>query len=353
MERKLTRTVAVGDRLIGGGNPILVQSMTNTDTADAAATIAQIRALEDLGCDLVRVSVYNEACARAVADIKKEIRIPLVADVHFDPELALAAVENGVDKLRINPGNIGRRADVQRVAAACADKGVPIRIGVNAGSLNQEQRDKWGVSAQGLVESALAHAAILEKEHFYDIVISVKASDAVMNVEAYRLLSQKCDYPLHIGVTEAGAGEAGLIKSAVGIGALLLDGIGDTLRVSLTGSPLPEVTAGIEILRSVGLYDKGLQIISCPTCGRTEIPLERIVEDVRQATKDVQAPLKVAIMGCVVNGPGEAREADIGLAGGKDCAVIFRKEMVLRKVASEEAAKALIEEIRKMTGENA
>lgn len=349
MQRRKTAQVRVGNVLIGGDAPISVQSMTNTDTADVAATVKQVLQLEEAGCDLVRMSVYNMDCARAIGEIKKNTHVPLIADIHFDHTLALAAVENGIDKLRINPGNITNQAYVREIVAACKDKGVPIRVGVNAGSLDKEMLSKYGgVTAEGIVESALSHVALLEKEGFYDTVISVKASNVELNVESYRRLAERCDYPLHLGVTEAGAVEMGIVKSAVGIGALLLDGIGDTVRVSLTGSPIPEAGAAIRILKSVGLYEKGIEFISCPTCGRCNIPLEDIARQVQEQTKDITAKLKVAIMGCVVNGPGEAREADIGLAGGKDCAVIFRKGEVLRKVSVDEAVGTLCAEIRQM-----
>lgn len=310
--------------MIGGGAPVTIQSMTNTDTRDAEATTAQILRLAEAGCEIVRVSVYDMDCARALRTIRDAIPIPLVADIHFDYRLAVAAVENGADKLRINPGNIGGRERVAAVAAAAKAYGAPIRIGVNGGSLEDDLRARYGVSPTAMVESALRHASILEREGFYDIVISLKASNVPDTVAACRELARRTDYPQHIGITEAGMGELALVKSAMGLGALLLDGIGDTLRVSLTGDPVQEVHAAMAILRAAGLRRTGLEIVSCPTCGRTGTDLEAVVREIRERVKGDGPYRKLAVMGCAVNGPGEAREADMGVAFGKNgCAVYF------------------------------
>lgn len=315
--------IKAGNVAIGGGSPVSVQSMTNTDTRDVAATLSQIRALAAAGCDLVRFSVYDAACAQAVRPLVDASPVPLVADIHFDHTLAIAAMENGIHKLRINPGNIGGAENVRRVADCARAHGVPIRIGVNAGSLEKDllARD-GGATAQGMVDSALRHIQLLEDAHFYDIVVSLKASSVPMTVEAYRLMRQKCDYPLHLGVTEAGLPGQGTIKSAIGIGALLLDGIGDTIRVSLTGDPIREPEAAIAILRAIGLRS-GIRFVSCPTCGRTQINVAEIARRLEAEFSEEQRPITVAVMGCVVNGPGEARDADIALCGGKDCGALF------------------------------
>lgn len=349
IERKKTRKLRVGNIYIGGDAPISIQSMTNTKTSDVEATVKQIKALEEAGCEIVRVAVPDMAAAEAISEIKKQISIPLVADIHFNYELALKSMENGVDKIRINPGNIGSKEKVMKVVSMAKEKGVPIRIGVNSGSLEKDILNKYGhVTAEGLVESALGHVRILEELDFHDIVISIKSTDVPMAFEAYRLISKKTDYPLHIGITEAGTVYRGTIKSAVGIGAMLLSGIGDTIRVSLTGDPVEEIKAAKEILRACGLYNKGVQFISCPTCGRTQIDLISIAEKVEKALENCEKPIKVAVMGCVVNGPGEAREADIGIAGGRDSAVIFRKGEILRKVPEGEIVEALLDEIKKL-----
>jgi len=346
-ERRPTRQVRVGNVLIGGGAPISIQSMTNTPTRDVGATVAQIKALEKAGCDIVRVAVPDMASAEAVKAIKDQISIPLVADIHFDHRLALKAMESGADKIRINPGNIGSKEKVREVVNMASQRGIPIRIGVNSGSLEKHLLEKYGrVCAEALVESALNHAALLEDMGFRDIVISIKASDVVMSYRAHQLLSEKTDYPLHIGITEAGTPYRGIIKSAVGIGALLLNGIGDTLRVSLTGDPVEEVRAAKEILRACGLYRKGIQFISCPTCGRTQIDLIGIANKVEEALEGLDKPIKVAIMGCAVNGPGEAREADIGIAGGKGTAVLFKKGRIIKKVDEDKIVETLIQEIK-------
>jgi len=347
--RRKTRKIRVGNVYIGGDAPISIQSMTNTKTSDIEATVSQIRALTKEGCDIVRVAVPDMEAAEAISKIKKRITIPLVADIHFDYRLALKAMENGADKIRINPGNIGSVERVKEVVNMAREREIPIRIGVNGGSLEKDLLSKYGhASAQALVESALRHVKLLEDLDFYNTVISIKSSDARVLYEAHKLLSEKTDYPLHIGVTEAGTPYSGTIKSAVGIGALLLLGIGDTIRVSLTGAPVLEVKAAKEILKACGLYSKGVVFISCPTCGRTQINLIDIANKVEKALENIEKPIKVAVMGCVVNGPGEAREADIGIAGGKDSAVIFKKGEIIRKVSESEIVEALLDEIKKL-----
>lgn len=346
MDKKKTRPVNVGGVLVGGGNRISVQSMTNTDTRDAAATAAQINALAAAGCDIVRVAVPDEAAARAVADIKRQTSLPLVVDIHFDYRLALLCMENGADKVRINPGNIG---DINKVRAVCdmaKEKHIPIRIGVNGGSLEKHLLQKYGApTAQALVESALGHVKLLEECGFYDTVLSLKASDVPTMIEAYRLAHEACDYPLHLGVTEAGTYESGIVKSAVGIGALLADGIGDTIRVSLTDDPVREVSAGIEILKALGLRKSGVTFVSCPTCGRCQIELIQIANRVYELTKNLDKDIKIAVMGCVVNGPGEARDADIGIAGGNGEGLLFKKGEIVRKVPQDDIIEALMQEI--------
>jgi len=337
----------VGGVKIGDGAQVSVQSMTNTDTRNVEATLAQIHALANAGADIVRVSVYDEACAEAVRALVDGSPVPLVADIHFDHKLAMRAVENGIAKVRINPGNIGGEARVRELADCLKMHKVPVRIGVNSGSLEKHIQEQYGPSAKGMVESALSHARMLENCGFYDIVLSVKATNVRETVEANRLLRKACDYPLHIGVTEAGEPGAGNIKSAIGIGSLLLDGIGDTIRVSLTGDPVPEIEAGLSILRSIGVRKDAIDIISCPTCGRTGIDVAGIVARVRRETADIRKPLKVAVMGCVVNGPGEAREADIGIAGGKSGGALFMHGELLRTVRGD-LADELIAEIRRL-----
>ena len=320
-----TKRINIGGGAIGGGAPVTIQSMTNTDTRDAEATTAQILSLEEAGCEIVRFSVYDEDCAKSIPYIKSRTHIPLVADIHFDHRLAIKAIDNGIDKVRINPGNIGSEAKVRELVAAAKAAGIPIRIGVNGGSLKKDILNKYGVTAEALVESALGHAAILERCGFYNIVLSLKASSAPKTVEAYRLAHRRTDYPLHLGVTEAGMGQDAVIKSAVGIGALLIDGIGDTIRVSLTGNPVSEVYAAKQILKAAGIRSEGVEIVSCPTCGRTRVELAEIVKRVKSCLKPTAKPLKIAVMGCAVNGPGEAREADIGIAFGTKNAVVFKK----------------------------
>ena len=347
----MTKQVQVGGVAIGGGARVTIQSMTNTDTRDVSATLQQIRALAEAGCDIVRVSVYDEACAHAVRALVDGSPVPLVADIHFDHHLAILSLENGIQKLRINPGNIGGEANVKELADALRVHHVPVRIGVNSGSVEKDILRKYGgPTPQGMVESALGHARLLEKYGFDDLVLSIKASSPRATVEANRLASKACDYPLHIGVTEAGSPGMGTIKSAVGIGALLMDGIGDTVRVSLSGDPVNEVYAAKEILKAAGVRNEGVDIISCPTCGRTQIPVAEIAERVRQATQGLRTPLKVAVMGCIVNGPGEAREADIGIAGGKDGGALFVKGEKPRAVRGD-LAEILIHEINERYGQ--
>ncbi|MBQ6061107.1 MAG: flavodoxin-dependent (E)-4-hydroxy-3-methylbut-2-enyl-diphosphate synthase [Clostridia bacterium] len=343
----MTREVQIGKLRLGGGNPVLVQSMTNTDTRDTEATLAQIRALHDAGCDLVRVSVYDEACAEAVKTLTDRSPVPLVADIHFDYQLAIRSAENGIAKLRINPGNIGREDRVRMVADCAKAHHIPIRIGVNSGSVEKELLAKYGgPTAECLVESALGHARILEKVGFEDIVLSMKSSDVKLTIAAYRLAHERCGYPLHVGVTEAGLPGQGTVKSAIGIGALLADGIGDTIRVSLSGDPVPEAKAAWDILRALDLRVRGVQLIACPTCGRTCIPVAEIGKRVEEELSDVTVPLKVAVMGCVVNGLGEGREADVGIAGGKSGGVLFVKGEEPRKVEGD-LAEQLIAEVRR------
>lgn len=334
---------------VGGGAPVVVQSMTNTDTRDVDKTVAQIEELASWGCELVRVAVPDAAAAAALRRIKAASRIPVIADIHFDYRLALAALEAGVDGLRLNPGNIGGRERVRLVATEAKRRGVPIRVGVNAGSLERRLLEKYGgVTAGALVESALDHIRLLEEMDFTAIKVSVKAADVPLMVEAYRRLARAVDYPLHVGVTEAGTLRAGLVRSAVGIGILLSEGIGDTIRVSLTAPPRHEVWAAWEILKALGLRRRGVELISCPTCGRCEIDLVAIATEVEERLQKVTVPLKVAVMGCVVNGPGEAREADVGIAGGKGVGLLFRKGEPLRTVSEAQLVEELLREIRSM-----
>ncbi len=334
---------------IGGGAPVSVQSMTNTNTRDAEATIAQIVQLQSIGCELVRVAVPDMAAAENIKRIKSSICIPLIADIHFDYRLALKAIEQGADCLRINPGNIGARERVEMVTRAAEDSGIPIRIGVNAGSLEKELWEKYGgPTAEAMVESAMGHIRILEDLNFANMKISLKASNVALTVDSYRILAEKVDYPFHIGISEAGTRWSGTIKSAVGIGVLLNDGLGDTVRVSLTDDPVEEVKVAYEILKVLGVRQVTPEFISCPTCGRCEVNLIEIATQVEEALKDLDKPIKVAVMGCVVNGPGEAREADIGVAGGKHEGLIFRKGEIIRKVPEEKLRDALIEEAMKL-----
>lgn len=328
------------------GKKIYVQSMLNTPSYDIEASVRQAKRLEEAGCDIIRAAIPDEKALELIPAIKKEISVPLVADIHFDYRLALKSAELGIDKIRINPGNIGGQDRVKAVAEICRQKNIPIRIGVNSGSLEREILAKYGApTAEALVESALGHAALLEKCDFDDIVISIKSSDVKTMIDAYRLLAQKCEYPLHLGVTEAGTARMGLIKSAVGIGSLLCDGIGETIRVSLTADPVEEVYAAKDILKAVG-KGNGVKLVSCPTCGRTRIDLISLAQKVEAAIKDLDKDITVAVMGCVVNGPGEAREADIGIAGGDGCAVLFKKGEVIRKIPEDKILDELIAEIK-------
>ena len=345
----MTRQIHVGNVTIGGGAPVVIQSMLNTKTTDIAASLAQIRALKTAGCQIARLSVQNMEAARGFAEICKESELPLVADIHFDYKLAIAAAEGGASKIRINPGNIGGEDRVKAVVDVCKDKKIPIRIGVNGGSLDKRLLEKYGhPTAEALVESAFEHLELLEKYGFYDTCLSMKSSTVPTMVAACRLFRSKCDYPLHIGVTETGPVKMGMIKSAMGIGALLLDGIGDTIRVSLTDDPVQEVYAAKDILKAAGLRKEGVNIISCPTCGRTSIDLIGLVNRVDEALKDCHKPITVAVMGCVVNGPGEAREADIGIAGGDGWGMIFEKGVQVEKLPYDELLPALLERIEKI-----
>lgn len=349
LNRKKTRKVKLGNIYVGGDSRICVQSMCNTDTRDAVSTINQIKRLEEAKCDIIRVAVPDMEAARAISEIKRGIDIPLVADIHFDYRLALASIESGVDGLRINPGNIGSMDKVRAVVNAAKERKIPIRIGVNSGSLEKDLLKKYGrVTAEALVESALGHVKILEDCNFYDTVISIKSSDVAMMIDAYRLASERADYPLHLGVTEAGTEFTGTIKSSIGIGTLLAEGIGDTIRVSLTGDPAEEVKVGRQILKSLGLIRSGIEIISCPTCGRTNIDLIGIAREVEKRIGNMDKDLKVAIMGCAVNGPGEAREADIGIAGGIKEGLLFKHGEIIRKVSEDRLVDELVEEIKNM-----
>ena len=351
-ERKKTRQIHIGPVAIGGGAPISVQSMTNTKTTDTEATLAQIRALAAAGCDIVRLAVPDMDAARNLKNILPKSPVPLVADIHFDYHLALEAIRQGVNGLRLNPGNIGGEENVRKVVEAAKAAGIPIRIGVNAGSLDKKLLAKYGgVTAEALVESALQHVRILEAQGFYDMKISLKAHDVPLTLAAYRLMSEKVDYPLHLGITEAGTAKTGVIKSAVGIGALLAEGIGDTIRISLTGDPVVEVRVANEILKSLGLKEYGPTLVACPTCGRTSIDLPAIAAEVEKKLAGITEPIEVAVMGCVVNGPGEARGADVGIAGGKGEGLVFRKGEIIRKVPESELVPELFKEIDKILEE--
>ncbi len=347
-ERRLSREVSVGSLKIGGNNPISIQSMTNTDTRDAKATIEQIKRLEEVGCDVVRVAVPDMEAAKNIGEIKKNVNIPVIADIHFDHRLALEAIDQGVDGVRINPGNIGNIEKVKMVVNKCKEKNLKIRIGVNGGSLEKELLEKYGsATAEALVESALGHVKILEDLDFCNIVISLKSSDIYKTIEAYELISKKVDYPLHIGITESGSVKKGTIKSSIGVGALLLKGIGDTIRISLTGDPTEEVIVGKEILRSLDLLNDKIKVISCPTCGRCNIDLISVVNEVEEKINKVDKDMTVAIMGCAVNGPGEAKEADIGIAGGKGEGLLFKKGEIIRKIKGDNLVEELLNEIDK------
>jgi len=352
LERKKTRQIHIGPVAIGGGAPISVQSMTNTKTTDTEATLAQIRALAAAGCDIVRLAVPDMDAARNLKNILPKSPVPLVADIHFDYHLALEAIRQGIHGLRFNPGNIGGEENVRKVVEAAKAAGIPIRIGVNAGSLDKKLLEKYGgVTAEALVESALQHVRILEAQGFYDMKISLKAHDVPLTLAAYRLMSEKVEYPLHLGITEAGTAKTGVIKSAVGIGALLAEGIGDTIRISLTGDPVVEVRVANEILKSLGLKEYGPTLVACPTCGRTSIDLPAIAAEVEKKLAGITEPIEVAVMGCVVNGPGEARGADVGIAGGKGEGLVFRKGEIIRKVPESELVPELFKEIDKILEE--
>ena len=347
-----TRQVLAGSVAIGGGAPVSVQTMTNTDTRDVSATLAQIRRMAEAGADIVRVSVYDEACAEAVRALVDASPVPLVADIHFDHKLAIRAIENGIAKVRINPGNIGGEANVRALADCLKQHRIPVRIGVNSGSIEKEILAKYGgVTPQGMVESGLNHARMLERAGYDDIVLSFKATNVRTMIEACRLAHQQTDYPQHIGVTESGTADVGVVKSAVGIGTLLMEGIGDTIRVSISGDPVQEVPAGLNILRACGLRSDFVEIISCPTCGRTCIDVEGIANAVRSATLDIKKHIRVAVMGCIVNGPGEAKESDLGVAGGKDGGALIVKGQPPRAVRGD-LAEILIQEVRRYAAEH-
>ncbi|MCI0468691.1 MAG: flavodoxin-dependent (E)-4-hydroxy-3-methylbut-2-enyl-diphosphate synthase [Nitrospirae bacterium] len=343
----MTRQITVGNVAIGGGSPISVQSMTKTDTRDVPATVNQIKSLEAAQCEIIRLAVPDMEAAKSLGKIKKQINIPMIADIHFDWRLALEAVNQDVDGLRLNPGNIGAEWKIKEVVAAAKERGIPIRVGVNAGSLERELLEKYGhPSAEALVESAEGHIRILEDEDFFNIKVSLKASNVMKTVEAYRLFSARYDYPLHIGISEAGPSFTGVIKSAIGLGILLSEGIGDTMRVSLTAEPMEEVRVAYEILKATGIRQNSPEIISCPTCGRCQINLTPLAQKVEDAIRDIKKPISVAVMGCIVNGPGEAREADFGIAGGKGMGLVFKKGEVVKKVREEELLDTLMQIIK-------
>ncbi len=346
MDRRKTKIIQIGNRFIGGGNTILIQSMTNTKTEDVKSTVDQIRALTAAGCEIIRCAVPTMEAARAIGKIKKEISIPLVADIHFDYKLAIAAIENGADKIRINPGNIGGKEKIKAVVDAARERGIPIRVGVNSGSLEKELVEKYhGVTAEGLVESALDKVHIIEELGYDNLVISIKSSDVMMCARAHEMISRRTSYPLHVGITEAGTLYSGNIKSAVGLAVILYQGIGDTIRVSLTGDPLEEIKSAKCILKTLGLRKGGVEVVSCPTCGRTRIDLIGLANQVEDMVQDIPLDIKVAVMGCVVNGPGEAKEADIGIAGGKGEGLLIKKGEIIRKVPEDKLLSALRQEL--------
>lgn len=351
MYRDHTRAVKIGDREIGGGRPILIQSMTNTRTEDVGATVAQILELEQAGCEIVRCTVPTQEAAKAVEEIKKQIHIPLVADIHFDYKMAIAAMEHGADKIRINPGNIGGADRVRAVVEAAKERNIPIRVGVNSGSLEKNLLEKYGgVTAEGIVESALDKVRMIEEYDYQNLVISIKSSDVLMCVRAHELLAGRTDYPLHVGITESGTVQSGNIKSAIGLGLILHQGIGDTIRVSLTGSPVEEVRSARLILRTLGLRKGGIEVVSCPTCGRTRIDLIGLAARVEKLVEDYPLDIKVAVMGCAVNGPGEAKEADLGIAGGDGEGLLIKKGEIIRKVPEGELLEALRQELEHWQG---
>ena len=344
--REKTKVIKIGNKVIGGGNPIMIQSMTNTKTEDAAATVNQILRLQDAGCDIIRCTVPNIDAARAIAEIKKEISIPLVADIHFDYRMAIAAMENGADKIRINPGNIGSKERVAEVVRVARERNIPIRVGVNSGSLEKELVEKYhGVTAEGIVESALDKVRIIEDMDYDNLVISIKSSDVLMSVKAHELLAGKTPYPLHVGITESGTVTSGNIKSSIGLGIILHEGIGDTIRVSLTGDPVEEIKSAKLILRTLGLRKGGIEVVSCPTCGRTNIDLIGLAAQVENLVQNYDLDIKVAVMGCAVNGPGEAKEADIGIAGGIGEGLLIKKGEIVRKVPENELLATLKHEL--------
>lgn len=351
MFRNHTKVIRIGDRVIGGGNPILIQSMTNTRTEDVKATVEQIHRLEKAGCDIIRCTVPTMEAAQAIKEIKKQITIPLVADIHFDYKMAIAAMENGADKIRINPGNIGGEDKVIAVVKTAKERAIPIRIGVNSGSLEKELVEKYaGVTAEGLVESALAKVKQIEDIGYDNLVISIKSSDVLMCVKAHEILAEKTDYPLHVGITESGTLTSGNIKSGVGLGIILYQGIGDTIRVSLTGDPVEEIKSAKLILRTLGLRKGGIEVVSCPTCGRTKIDLIGLANQVEKMVEDFDLDIKVAVMGCAVNGPGEAKEADIGIAGGIGEGLLIKKGEIIKKVPEKELLTVLKEELSNWNG---
>ena len=351
MKREQTKVIQIGDRKIGGGNPIAIQSMTNTKTEDVQATVAQILALEAAGCEIIRCAVPTMEAAKALAEIKKQIHIPLVADIHFDYKLAIAAIENGADKIRINPGNIGDVSRVKAVVDKAKEYNVPIRVGVNSGSLEKELVEKYGgVTAEGIVESALDKVRLIEDMGYDNLVVSIKSSDVLMCVKAHELIAEQCNYPLHIGITESGTVLSGNIKSSVGLGIMLYQGLGDTIRVSLTGDPLEEIKSAKLILKTLGLRKGGIEVVSCPTCGRTKIDLIGLANQVENMVADIPLDIKVAVMGCVVNGPGEAKEADIGIAGGIGEGLLIKKGEIVKKVKEEELLETLRQELLNWEG---
>ena len=352
IQRRKTRQISIGTVKIGGDAPISIQSMTKTDTRDVQKTVRQIQRLEEVGCEIIRVAVVDEEAACAIAEIKKRIKIPLIADIHFHYRLALKAMESGADALRINPGNIGGRNRLKTIVAEAKNRSVSIRVGVNAGSLEKDLIKHFGAATpEAMVSSALRTIEWMEEIGFYSMKVSLKASDVPRTVETYRLFSEKSDYPVHLGITEAGKGFGAIVKSSIGIGLLLHEGIGDTLRVSLTGDPVEEVRVGYEILRALKIKERGVEIISCPTCGRCEVDLNHLVKNIEKSVQKISTPLTVAIMGCVVNGPGEAKEADLGIAGGKGVGVLFKKGRMVRKVKEKDFATVLMSEIEKMSKE--
>jgi len=346
MYRDNTKVVKIGNKVIGGGNPIMIQSMTNTHTEDVVKTVAQIKALEKAGCDIIRATVPTHEAALAFKEIKKQINIPLVADIHFDYRLAIEAMENGADKIRINPGNIGGKDKIKAVVDVAKERNIPIRVGVNSGSLEKDILEKYhGVTAEGIVESALDKVKIIEDLGYDNLVVSIKSSDVLMSVKTHELISKECNHPLHVGITEAGTAFSGTIKSSIGLGLILNQGIGDTIRVSLTDDPVKEVLTAKQILRTLGLRKGGIEVVSCPTCGRTQIDLINLAKRVEEEVSNYDLDLKLAVMGCVVNGPGEAKEADLGIAGGKGVGVLIKHGEIVKKVPEEQLFDVLKEEL--------